>query len=128
MRSLSRLGRTSNFAINEYPPAAAVLYWFVDGITRAKIDLATEAWGGPCDWAAKEFNRTRSLVVAKHDAMLGPIAMAMSGCLCARLRATQDESHPMSTKAHIEGLPSTAELERSIEETPMLWCLHDASI
>src|SRR6266702_4556128 len=29
----------ANFSINQYPPSAAVVYWFVDGLSRAKIKL-----------------------------------------------------------------------------------------
>jgi hypothetical protein len=104
-----------NFSINEYPPSAAVLYWFVDGIARAKITLTGDQWDAVCTWAAKEFNHERSLVVAGHDAMMDPIAMGMSACLCARLRAISDEADLGTTKEHLAILPSVVELEHSIE-------------
>jgi hypothetical protein len=105
-----------NFSINEYPPSAAVLYWFVDGITRAEIKLPAEQWSGLCNWAARQFNHERSLVVAEHDAMMDPVAMGMCACLCSRLRIISDKALHGCTKDHLALLPSTVELERSIEE------------
>jgi hypothetical protein len=109
-------GAPENFSINEYPPSAAVIYWFVDGVTRANIKLHEPHWAGLCRWAAREFNQARSRVVAEHDAMMDPIAMAMAACLCARLKRITADSQPELTKSHLEGLPSAVELERSIAE------------
>lgn len=105
-----------NFTINKYPPSAAVLYWFVDGITRAKIALSDRHWTALCDWATREFNHERSLVVAEHDAMMDPVAMGMSACLCARLRRTSATASFGTTKTHLALLPSVIELERAILE------------
>src|SRR5205807_2128408 len=107
---------SDNFSINEYPPSAAVMYWFVDGIARAKIALTGERWFVLGTWAAKEFNHERSLVLAEHDAMMDPIAMGMSACLCARLRRISDEAQLGATKEHLAILPSLVELEHSIGE------------
>jgi len=109
-------GAPENFSINEYPPSAAVIYWFVDGVTRANIKLDEPHWAALCRWAAKEFNQARSRVVAEHDAMMDPIAMAMAACLCARLKRIKSESQPELKKSHLEGLPSAVELERSVAE------------
>ena len=108
--------RAENFSINQYQPSAAVLYWFVDGVTRSNITLTQDRWNVIYTWAAKEFNHRRSLVVAEHDALMDPIAMGMSACLCARLRAISDRSGLGTTKEHRAILPSSVELERSIEE------------
>jgi ATPase family associated with various cellular activities (AAA) len=105
-----------NFSINQYPPSPAVVYWFVDGITRAKIRLSPSRWDVLCKWAAKEFNHRRSLVVADHDAMMDPIAMGMCACLCARLRAITEKPSLGGKREHLTILPSRVELERSIEE------------
>jgi len=106
----------SRFKINDYPPAAAVLYWFVDGIVHARIKLGKDDWTRLCTWAKDEFGRQRSLVVAKHAAMMDPVAMGMAACLCARLRGISNELRLGTTKDHHEMLPSTVELERSIIE------------
>ena len=105
-----------NFSINKYPPSAAVLYWFVDGVGRAKISLSPKNWTALCNWAAAKFNHQRSLVAAEHDAMMDPVAMGMSACLCARLRSISGEAKLGTTKAHAETLPSMFELQRSISD------------
>lgn len=105
-----------NFSINEYPASAAVVYWFVDGIDRARIELRTENWSDLCAWAAKQFNHQRSLVVAKHDAMMDPVAMGMCACLCSRLRSISDRALHGATKGHLAILPSMVELEQAIKE------------
>jgi hypothetical protein len=108
--------RPENFSINKYPPSTAVLYWFVDGIARANIALTTDCWITLSTWAANQFNHQRSLVVAGHDALMDPVAMAMSACLCNGLRAISDTTEPRTTQSNRRILPSVVELERSIEE------------
>ena len=115
-----------NFSINKYPPAAAIVYWFVDGVDHANFDLG-EGWSVLCDFATDEFRRQRSLVVAKHTAMMDPVAMAMAACLCARLRTVIKRSSSAVAEKQTEGLPSAIELERAVvdlfpEQTPTgLW-------
>jgi hypothetical protein len=111
------------FGINDYPPAAAVLYWFVDGITHADIALPPKDWDVLCTWATDEFGKQRSLAVSKHAAMMDPVAMAMAACLCARLLTISNALKLGMTKKHHAILPSSVELERSIvdlftEQTP----------
>ena len=102
------------FKINDYPPSSAVLYWFVDGIDRAKIDLLEDDWKKLYKLAAEEFRQQRSLVVAKHDAMMDPVSMAMSACLCSRLRSISNEPKSKIGKNLLTYLPSSIELESSI--------------
>jgi SpoVK/Ycf46/Vps4 family AAA+-type ATPase len=102
-----------NFAINEYSPSTAVLYWFTDGLVRGKIYLDASKWNNICRWATHSFNRERSLVLANHDAMMDPLAMAMAACLCAKLRALAAKAELGTDKAHREMLPSMIELEHS---------------
>jgi hypothetical protein len=113
-RNLS--AQPEHFGINEYASAAAVVYWFVDGVGRAGFELPGPKWEQLCRWAAAEFDRQRSLVVAKHAAMMDPVAMAMSACLCARLRSISNRSSLGATSAHQALLPSTIELEQSVLE------------
>ncbi len=101
-----------NFKINDFPIAAPVVYWFVDGVSHAGIHLPEENWEKLCKFASKEFNRQRSLVVAKHDAMMDPVAMGMAACLCARLR---NKGTGLS-KDIVSTLPSMVELDHSIKE------------
>jgi len=114
--------KIENFSVNEYPPAAAIVYWFLDGVDHAKFDLG-EGWSVLCNYATDEFRRQRSLVVAKHTAMMDPVAMAMAACLCHRLRTVIKRSSSALAETQTEGLPSAIELERAVvdlflEQTP----------
>jgi hypothetical protein len=104
------------FSINDYPPAAAVVYWFVDGVDRAGIELDKKNWEVLFKFAADEFRRQRSLVVAMHAAMMDPVAMAMSACLCSRLLAISESEPVGATEGHHSLLPTMVELEKSIVE------------
>jgi hypothetical protein len=118
--------KVERFSINDYPPAAAVVYWFLDGVDHAQIDLA-EGWAELCKFATEEFRRQRSFVVAKHTALMDPVAMAMAACLCARLRSVSRRRSSALTDQQREDLPSMIELESAIvdlfvEQTPTgLW-------
>lgn len=106
----------NSFTINKYAASAAVLYWFVDGITRAKFALAKGQWTALCTWATEKFNHEQSLVVAGHDPMMDPIAMGMSASLCALLRTASGNPELGTTKDHLALLPSVVELERAVVE------------
>ena len=105
-----------NFTINKYPASAPVLYWFVDGVSRARLALKPEHWTEICDWATKRFNHERSLVSAEHDAMMDPVAMGMAACLCARLRSISEDADLGTNKEHVSILPSMVELQRSVSD------------
>jgi hypothetical protein len=114
------------FKINEYPPAAAVVYWFLDGVDHGNVDLG-DGWSTICVYATEEFRRQRSLVVARHTAVMDPVAMAMAACTCARLRSISRRPASVLTNRNPENLPSMIELERAVidlfaEQTPSgLW-------
>src|SRR5216684_635539 len=105
----------NRFGISKYPPSAAVVYWFVDGVDRAKIKLGVKQWMLLCNWARNEFNRQRSLVVAQHEALMDPIAMAMAACLCSRLRRIADTAKSSKISACLKLLPSSVELQHGIK-------------
>jgi hypothetical protein len=118
-QSLSKIASSicsqiSNFRINDYPPSAAVIYWCIDGIDNAKLNLPDETWNELCEFATEEFHRQRSLVVARHTAMMDPVAMAMSASLCARLRSIGKGSKSKAVKWKPDNLPSMIELESAI--------------
>jgi hypothetical protein len=104
----------SRFQINNYPPAAAVLYWFVDGISHSGIGLPENDWTTLCRFATEEFGRQRSLAVARHAAMMDPVAVAMAACLCARLRTISKGLKLRMTNKHHKMLPSTVELAGAV--------------
>jgi hypothetical protein len=104
------LGKSvASFSINQYPPAAAVIYWFIDGVSRAGISMVPGQVTDLCGWARDEFNRQRSLVTADHDAVMDPIAMAMAACLCSRLTSLVERNKKASAI-----LPTKIELENSV--------------
>ena len=102
------------FRINNYSPAAAVVYWFVDGVNRAKIKLEVCQWVELAKQAIQEFNRQRSLVAAEHDAIMDPVSLAMSACLCHRIRAIVNCLEEGSNRPEFESLPSEVELDDAI--------------
>jgi len=106
--------KIARFRINDYEPSAAVVYWFVDGLSRARMYLDPEGWNRLCEFAVDEFGRQRSRVVAKDAALMDPVAMAMSACLCARLRTISKGLKSGTNNSHHSMLPSTAELESAI--------------
>jgi hypothetical protein len=106
----------ARFGINDYTSSAAVIYWFLDGVYRAKLTLPGSNWETLCKWAAAEFAHQRSLVVAQHAAMMDPVAMAMAACLCAKLRRLSNKGRLGLNSAHQALLPSITELEQSILE------------
>src|SRR5262249_16883239 len=80
-------------------------------------------WTRLCRFAADEFGRQRSRVVAKDAAVMDPVAMAMSACLCARLRSISKGLQLGADNSHHTMLPSTVELESAVvdlfaEQTP----------
>jgi hypothetical protein len=103
------------FSINKYPPSAALIYWFVDGVDRGKIRLGARQWHSLCESARHLFDTQRSLVVAQHEALMDPIAMAMAACLCARLRRIAKSAKSPGVTASLRLLPSLVELEHAIK-------------
>ena len=101
------------FTINEYDPSAAVIYWFVDGVTRAEMNVDRTHWHNIAVWATEEFNHQMSLVVSKNEAMMDPVSMAMAACLCARLKTHAVKAGADESDLHC--LPSQPELEHSIK-------------
>jgi len=108
-------GDITRFRINKYPPSAALVYWFVDAIDRGRIRLGPLAWERLSAFAKDEFNHQRSLVVAQHEALMDPIAMAMAACLCARIGKIADVSRSPRVSACLQLLPSVVELEHAIK-------------
>ncbi len=120
----SMAAQHSHFRINYYAESAAVVYWFVDAVTRAQFVLTSTTWSDLCRWAAERFNHERSLVAAGHAVRMDPVAMAMWACLCSRLVfiSSSAADTPMgrlgATRDNLAVLPSRTELEHAIRD---LW-------
>jgi hypothetical protein len=105
---------SNNFSINNYPASPAVVYWFVDGVTRCELTLEAEQWTRLVDYAKEQFSKQISLVVAENDLMMDPVAMAMAACLCAKLRRISKEGKLGVEKRQFARLPSQLELDDGI--------------
>jgi hypothetical protein len=116
LRGIARwlAGDINRFQINKYPATAALLYWFLDGVTRGGIGITASQCRSFCAWAQKEFNHQRSLVLAGHEALMDPVAMAMAACLCARLRKFVEKTKSEPFARALKLLPSSVELGHGI--------------
>jgi hypothetical protein len=78
--------RVAGGSSGKYPPKAAIVYWYVDGIDSLEIDIGQTGWATLIRWAAREFNQQLARVASGDDALMDPVSMAMSACLVARLK------------------------------------------
>jgi hypothetical protein len=101
-----------SFSIPGYPAKTTMAYWFVDGITRANIEISTRNWKKIATWAAAEFDRQLTYVVSDNDPLMDPAALAMAACLVSRIRKTCAMSNRLSGIS--KGLPSTVELMHAV--------------
>jgi hypothetical protein len=100
--------------IKEYPLSPAVMYWFMDGILRARLRVEDSKWAAIKDWAINEFNHQRSVVEAKDDVLMDPVAMAMAACLCSRLHRAERDGLQSVRPGNGPSFPSAVELRRAI--------------
>ena len=108
-----------NFSINNYPPAASIVYWFLDGVLRGDIHLEGEQWRVLITFGYREFRLQRSLLLAEDYARMDPVAMGMAACLCARMRKVSETTNLFSLGIKQEDLallPSRPELQHAIIE------------
>lgn len=101
-----------SFSIPSYPPKTTMAYWFVDGITRAKIEIDIEYWKKIAEWASQQFNRELSYVVSGNDALVDIASLAMAACLVSRIRKICAEKKPLIDIS--QTLPSAVELRHAI--------------
>ena len=104
----------NRFKINEYPATPTIIYWFVDSIERAAIDLQQDEWKGLFIWAARSFLCQLSRVSAKQEVLMDPISMAMAACLSAKLRNIAKYAKLGASPKLLAHLPSMIELKNSI--------------
>lgn len=104
----------ASFSIPGYPPKSTMAYWFVDGITKAKINLPAEYWSEIANWATLEFETQLSYVVSGDDPLMDPASLAMAACLISRIRKTCAESDQLSEIS--KKLPSKVELMHAVQQ------------
>lgn len=108
------LGERRSFSVPGYPPKTTMAYWFIDGITKAQIDIPVNAWKPIVDWAANEFYQQLAYVVSGNDPLMDPASLAMAACLTRRIRKTCAEKDELLE--FTERLPSRVELVHAIHE------------
>ena len=102
------------FGVLKYPPAPAIVFWFIDAINRAKIPIKRNVWDRIVRWVSEEFTRQQSLVYTGHEVLMDPVSMAMAACLSSKLRRlTEDDSLGVSPR-FAQNLASNVELKHSI--------------
>ncbi len=101
-----------SFSVPNYPPKTTMAYWFVDGVTRAKIEIGAEDWKKLAEWATKEFSRELSYVVSGNDALMDIASLAMAACLVSRIRKVCSEKDALIDIS--KNLPSMVELMHAV--------------
>jgi AAA+ superfamily predicted ATPase len=105
-----------SFKISTYPAKATMAYWFVDGITKAGMDIPTPKWKEIAVWAVADFDAQLRYLGSNNDPLMDPPSLAMSAALLQRLRTTFHNSPGL---AHLIGdckLPGQVELTHAVEE------------
>lgn len=104
-----------SFRVKDYRPTPVLAYWFLDAIDSVSLDLPTDSWDRLVSWASQAFARQLSLVTARHDAMMDPVAMAMAACCVARIKRMASTSRLKVSTEVAQDLPSTLELLNSTD-------------
>lgn len=105
-----------SFRISTYPPKATMAYWFVDGITKAGINIDDDAWRKIARWAVAEFDAQLRYLASDNDPLMDPPSLAMSAALLERLRKTFHNSPGLSHLIGGCGLPGQVELTHAVDE------------
>jgi ATPase family protein associated with various cellular activities (AAA) len=98
----------ASFRVQKYPPKTTMAYWFIDGVSKASINIDAY-WDQIAIWAIGEFHRQLSYVVSNNDALMDPAELAMAACLIKRSCSGKE-----SLSAINEKLPLHAELLSAI--------------
>lgn len=104
----------STLKVRGYPPKSTMGYWFVDGVTKAGVDLESKYWELIANWAVAEFDRQLRYLVSGNDPLMDPASLAMAACLISRLRRTFHDSPRLSR--YVQTLPGRVELTYAIQQ------------
>jgi hypothetical protein len=105
-------GFASAFGVGAYPPNAAIVYWYVDGIDSLAINIDKEGWRALIGWATREFARQMTRVASDDDASMDPVSMAMAACLVCRLKKIISKQE--SPDELVRLLPSKTEVNTAV--------------
>lgn len=99
--------------IDKYPPTSAVGYWLVDALSNLKVDVDARQLQALAKWTRDQFVRQASLIVSGHDALMDPIAFAMSAALTWRFSGPRK---PGGAYEFRNDLPTDIEVEQGVRE------------
>jgi hypothetical protein len=106
----------AGLGIVEFPPHPALGYWLVEAIVSLKIVIADEVWKKLASWAATTFFRELSQVVSQNDALMDPVALVMSACLCRRIQSLASGDDFKDGDKVLADLPSLVELQYGVKQ------------
>jgi hypothetical protein len=104
----------SSVGVERYPSTPTLGYWFLDAIDSLDLTLDDATWKKFASWAREQFTQHISLIVAKHEAKMDPVAAAMAACIAARLRRMAIAESKRTPISASHELPSTEELRHGI--------------
>jgi hypothetical protein len=105
-------GDINKFSVQDYPPKAALVYWYVDALDLLNIDIGRMSWRMLAAWAGEEFGRQLAYVASNNAALMDPVSMIMAACLAERIRKIAVSRR--ITDDVSDALPSTVEINHSI--------------
>lgn len=102
--------------VTKYKPTPTIGYWFLDAIDAlAFVDqVPQESWRRLVRWAAEQFTSQVSLLIARHESIMDPVAMVMAACLVSRLRTVLNGLNQVWALEFLEDLPSKIELRDGV--------------
>jgi hypothetical protein len=109
-------GAPETLKVRDYAPTPTLGYWFVDAVDALECvnDVPQEIWQALAKWTATQFTRQMSLLVARHETLMDPVAMAMAACLASRLRRILNRRDQDWALKLIEVIPSELELREGV--------------
>ncbi|MAT70864.1 MAG: hypothetical protein CMJ58_15220 [Planctomycetaceae bacterium] len=105
-----------SLALNPFPASPTIGYWMIDAASRLEVKFKPAAAEELAVWAGSEFRRQHSLVASRHQAMMDPVALAMSACACKALSRMADPDGGLYAALKKSLFPSDAELESGVRE------------
>lgn len=109
-------GLPKSLQVQGYPPTPTLGYWLIDAIDRLQLDMPADSWRRLATWTTRDFWRQMSLLTARHDAMMDPVAMAMAACVAARLRRLVANQDTEWARELATDLPSEVELREAVRK------------
>lgn len=102
--------------VSKYEPTPTIGYWFLDAIDALSFadQVPQETWSALIDWAAKEFTNQISLLIARHESAMDPVAMVMAACIISRLRRVLNGLHQDWALDLLKPLPSKIEIRAGV--------------